>query len=162
MTQALSWDGHDGGLDGLQLFYISSRAYNFPPYTLHTSLPVGGRRWNSYGGRSVALDNIASAEAAQAKAQEVLERFVTTLEDGVIDWRSEGNLLRPAVGVVGGMNLFRIYRLPERTLLRSRLPLAPGGVAQGDLASVREAKVKAEQMLDQFADLVGIDFSNNI
>lgn len=159
MTKKLSWTHRDeGGIEGLLLFSISGRPYGYPPYILHTSLPVGGRRWDSSRGQSVALENISSKEAAQAKAQEVLEQFAATLEEGVIAWRP-GSTVRPTVGVVGGINLFRIYSLPGRALLRSRLPIAPGGVAQGDLANVAAAKVKAEQMMDQFAHHVGIDFS---
>lgn len=159
MTKKLAWThSTTGEIDGLQLFDITGSGYGsqYSPFTLHTSLPVGGK--TVYRGQVVALENITSKEAAQSKAQEVLDQFAATLEEGSITWRP-GSLVWPAVGVVGGINLFRIYSLPGRTLLRSRLPIAPGGVAQGDLANVEAAKVKAEQMMDQFAHHVGIDFS---
>ncbi|MFE6309339.1 hypothetical protein [Nocardiopsis sp. NPDC057823] len=156
MVKPLSWNHYrQGGIDGLILFRVTGHNYDRPPFTLHTSLPVGGSRWNSYKGQNVALTDLSTEKAAQAKAQEVLEQFTATLEDGTITWTS-GGPVRPTVGVVGGMNLFRIQRLPGRVLLRSRLPIAPGGVAQGDLANVDAAKVKAAQMMEQFAHHVGL------
>lgn len=144
-----------GSIDGLRLFraYISAAAYD-NEYTLTTTLPVGhlGR-----DGETLAMSNLISRDVAMQKAQMVLERFADTLDSGQIEWQSPG-FVRPQTGSIGGINLFTITSMSGGVQLETRFPVDPGGVAAVRLASTAAAEKKAEQMVDQFADHLGIVF----
>lgn len=164
MVKKLEWytDGQDkasvkGAVDGLRLF----RAYQplkglerSSEYVLLTTLPVGPLRH----GETEAMRNLISRDVAMAKAQKVLEQFAMTLDTGVIDWRESG-FVRPQTGSVGGINLFTIHASGSDAVLNTTLPIDPGGVATVELATVSAAEKKAKQMLDQFADHLGIVFT---
>lgn len=144
-----------GSIDGLRLFrvFISAAAYD-NEYSLWTTLPVGHL---DHDGETLALRNLISRAVAMQKAQVVLERFADTLDSGEIEWEP-GGFVRPRTGSIGGINLFTIEPSQGGAQLRTTLPVDPGGVAAVRLASVEAAERKAEQMIDQFADHLGIVF----
>lgn len=144
-----------GSIDGLRLFraYISTLAHD-NEYSLWTTLPVGDL---DRDGETLAMKNLVSRDVAMQKAQMILERFADTLDSGQIEWQPPG-FVRPQMGSIGGINLFTITPMSGGVQLETRLPIDPGGVATVRLASTAAAEKKAEQMIDQFADHLGIVF----